>query len=73
MREPETPAEVQIAATAACVCLMLAAGSQYGLLLGAPVINLDRCVAIIRRADRFEPPDLEDMVADIKRGQTLGA
>lgn len=51
-RDPETPAEWQIAVDAAWALLLLDAARQYGLVTGGPAANVDRCAAILAEGKR---------------------
>lgn len=46
-RDPATPAEWRAAVATAEACLRLDAAKQYGLVVGGPVVNVDRCVALL--------------------------
>lgn len=50
-REPKTREEWQIAADAAHGALALDAARKYGLITGGPVVDVERCTAIIDAAD----------------------
>jgi hypothetical protein len=49
-RDPETPAEWQEAADAAQFGLHLEGARDYGLVLGGPEVDLDRCRDLLQRA-----------------------
>jgi hypothetical protein len=53
VRDPQTPAEWQAAVNGAAFLLSLDAARQYGLVTGGPVINMDRCVAMLDRGRRL--------------------
>lgn len=48
MRNPETKAEWQDAVDHAHWALSLDAGRQYGLIVGGPDVNIERCSEILR-------------------------
>jgi len=58
-REPQTPAEWQVAADLAETFLLIDSARQYGLVIGGPTVVVDRCVSILRRAKAagIEPRD----------------
>lgn len=47
MREPKTTEEWQEAVDIAHACLLLDAARQYGLVIGGPEVNADRCAQIL--------------------------
>lgn len=52
MREPRTDEEWKEAADIANVALLIDSARQYGLITGAPPVNVARCEEIISRAKR---------------------
>jgi len=59
--DPETPDEWQSAVDAADFCLLISAACQYGLITGAPRINVERCQELLERGAELAyfptPPD----------------
>lgn len=49
-RDPRTKREWQNAANVAEELLLIDSARQYGTITGGPVVNVDRCVEILRRA-----------------------
>jgi hypothetical protein len=47
--EPQTEVEWQIAVDAANALLRIDAARQYGLIVGGPAIDVDRCVELLER------------------------
>jgi hypothetical protein len=50
MIDPQTPEDWRRAAVLATVALLFDAARQYGLIVGGPVIDTDRCEDLITRA-----------------------
>lgn len=49
MRDPQTPEQWQEAVNGAEGALTLDAARQYGLVIGGPPVNVDRCCEILER------------------------
>lgn len=49
MTDPETPAEWRAAVVMAEACVLLDSARQYGLVVGGPVVDVERCLALIER------------------------
>ena len=73
MKDPETKEEWQDAADAAHACLLLHDARLYGLVIGGPEVNTDRCIQILEKAKarRIYPrPDcIERFIAELNAGQ----
>jgi hypothetical protein len=48
MQDPKTPEEWQDAVDAADVLLKIDAAREYGLVTGGPVVNVERCVELLK-------------------------
>ena len=70
-RMPRTEAEWREATVLAEALLVLDSARQYGLLAGGPVINVDRCVAIVdegaRRGCRPTDDEIDAAAVEIAR------
>jgi hypothetical protein len=49
MKDPATPAEWQDAVEWAETCLLLESAIAYGLVVGGPKVDGDRCVELLKR------------------------
>jgi hypothetical protein len=51
MQDPETDAEWQGAVDAARAALELESARQYGLVVGGPDVDMERCYAVLARGE----------------------
>jgi hypothetical protein len=49
VKTPRTPAEWQLVVDLAEACLLIDSARQYGLITGGPIVDVDRCVALLDR------------------------
>lgn len=51
-RDPQTPEEWQQAVNMASVMLLIESARQYGLVVGGPEVNADRCQQLLDKGER---------------------
>jgi DNA helicase HerA-like ATPase len=67
MRTPKTKDEWQEAVDLAEGCLALDAARQYGLIVGGPIVDFDRCCNILKRGRLRGIDPSEDAIERVAR------
>lgn len=59
--DPATPAQWQEAVNLARACVLLDSARLYGLVTGGPIVNVERCLEILRRGllDGYVPREAD--------------